>query len=359
MLKKSYTNKHINKSQQKWHIDLNPSCHTTLFALHTQVTRLEGQVSRYKSASENAEKVEDELKAEKRKLQREVAFSSHQKPVHEIEASKNSAEITVCKIFMLETPEQRHPSWNLLINCTWRLSWGNRTGFAISTMRNTFIMNPRLSWRSTPNSSAPPWWLKCPVKCFQNWRSRSEEKRNVFQDVKNQSSCLHLIFKCHNDLDHRWPSQTHCNPLVVPLKTCATSQLAPKLTTDFFWGGASIYLMVFPWWTRLKIENILHSDPGHTDSQLFVPTIGRHCRHCIVYNSGKKKSFGHPWKCSKFQLFAWNIFGLIFKRIGKTRKLNICTSCTLDAFFWGGGLSSSCWNIQFCTGRRSAHAACG
>lgn len=36
------------------------------------MTRLEGQVTRYKSASENAEKVEDELKAEKRKLQREV-----------------------------------------------------------------------------------------------------------------------------------------------------------------------------------------------------------------------------------------------------------------------------------------------
>lgn len=37
-----------------------------------QVTRLEGQVTQYKSAAENAEKVEDELKAEKRKLQRDV-----------------------------------------------------------------------------------------------------------------------------------------------------------------------------------------------------------------------------------------------------------------------------------------------
>lgn len=36
------------------------------------MTRLEGQVTRYKSSAENAEKVEDELKAEKRKLQREV-----------------------------------------------------------------------------------------------------------------------------------------------------------------------------------------------------------------------------------------------------------------------------------------------
>ncbi|MEE6510435.1 hypothetical protein FKM82_030178 [Ascaphus truei] len=34
--------------------------------------RLEGQVVRYKSAAENAEKVEDELKAEKRRLQREL-----------------------------------------------------------------------------------------------------------------------------------------------------------------------------------------------------------------------------------------------------------------------------------------------
>jgi hypothetical protein len=37
-----------------------------------QVARLESQVIRYKSASETAEKVEDELKVEKRKLQREV-----------------------------------------------------------------------------------------------------------------------------------------------------------------------------------------------------------------------------------------------------------------------------------------------
>jgi hypothetical protein len=36
------------------------------------VARLESQVIRYKSASETAEKVEDELKVEKRKLQREV-----------------------------------------------------------------------------------------------------------------------------------------------------------------------------------------------------------------------------------------------------------------------------------------------
>uniref|UniRef100_A0AAX7UPD7 Leucine rich repeat (in FLII) interacting protein 1b n=1 Tax=Astatotilapia calliptera TaxID=8154 RepID=A0AAX7UPD7_ASTCA len=36
------------------------------------VIRLEGQVSRYKGASENAEKIEDELKVEKRKLQREL-----------------------------------------------------------------------------------------------------------------------------------------------------------------------------------------------------------------------------------------------------------------------------------------------
>ncbi|KAM7407877.1 hypothetical protein PAMA_003575 [Pampus argenteus] len=41
-------------------------------ALEQNVTRLEGQVTRYKSAAENSEKVEDELKAEKRKLQREL-----------------------------------------------------------------------------------------------------------------------------------------------------------------------------------------------------------------------------------------------------------------------------------------------
>ncbi|RMC05573.1 hypothetical protein DUI87_18770 [Hirundo rustica rustica] len=39
--------------------------------LEQNIGRLEGQVARYKNAAENAEKVEDELKAEKRKLQRE------------------------------------------------------------------------------------------------------------------------------------------------------------------------------------------------------------------------------------------------------------------------------------------------
>ncbi|XP_069417356.1 leucine-rich repeat flightless-interacting protein 2 isoform X11 [Ovis canadensis] len=40
--------------------------------LEQSISRLEGQVLRYKTAAENAEKVEDELKAEKRKLQREL-----------------------------------------------------------------------------------------------------------------------------------------------------------------------------------------------------------------------------------------------------------------------------------------------
>ncbi|KAM4794367.1 leucine-rich repeat flightless-interacting protein 2 isoform 7-T8 [Cyanocitta cristata] len=40
--------------------------------LEQNIGRLEGQVTRYKNAAENAEKVEDELKAEKRKLQREL-----------------------------------------------------------------------------------------------------------------------------------------------------------------------------------------------------------------------------------------------------------------------------------------------
>ncbi|XP_065608797.1 leucine-rich repeat flightless-interacting protein 2 isoform X9 [Cyrtonyx montezumae] len=40
--------------------------------LEQNIGRLEGQVARYKNAAENAEKVEDELKAEKRKLLREL-----------------------------------------------------------------------------------------------------------------------------------------------------------------------------------------------------------------------------------------------------------------------------------------------
>ncbi|XP_061092823.1 leucine-rich repeat flightless-interacting protein 2 isoform X4 [Conger conger] len=40
--------------------------------MEQNVTRLEGQVSRYKASADNSEKIEDELKVEKRKLQREL-----------------------------------------------------------------------------------------------------------------------------------------------------------------------------------------------------------------------------------------------------------------------------------------------
>ncbi|XP_005999603.1 leucine-rich repeat flightless-interacting protein 2 isoform X7 [Latimeria chalumnae] len=43
-----------------------------MVTMEQNIVRLEGQVSRYKAASENAEKIEDELKAEKRKFQREL-----------------------------------------------------------------------------------------------------------------------------------------------------------------------------------------------------------------------------------------------------------------------------------------------
>lgn len=45
--------------------------------LQATVARLESQVIRYKSAAEASEKAEDELKVEKRKLQREVSMSSY------------------------------------------------------------------------------------------------------------------------------------------------------------------------------------------------------------------------------------------------------------------------------------------
>ncbi|XP_053511265.1 leucine-rich repeat flightless-interacting protein 1 isoform X9 [Artibeus jamaicensis] len=54
-------------------------------ALEQNVIRLESQVSRYKSAAENAEKIEDELKAEKRKLQRELRSALDK--TEELEAS--------------------------------------------------------------------------------------------------------------------------------------------------------------------------------------------------------------------------------------------------------------------------------
>ncbi|XP_051814389.1 leucine-rich repeat flightless-interacting protein 2 isoform X7 [Acanthochromis polyacanthus] len=56
-------------------------------ALEQNVTRLEGQVTRYKSAAENSEKVEDELKAEKRKMQRELRSALDK--IDELESNNN------------------------------------------------------------------------------------------------------------------------------------------------------------------------------------------------------------------------------------------------------------------------------
>ncbi|XP_078537481.1 leucine-rich repeat flightless-interacting protein 1 isoform X22 [Lissotriton helveticus] len=56
-------------------------------ALEQNVIRLEAQVTRYRSSAENAEKVEDELKAEKRKLQRELR--TYLDKIEELEVSNS------------------------------------------------------------------------------------------------------------------------------------------------------------------------------------------------------------------------------------------------------------------------------
>lgn len=56
-------------------------------ALEQNIIRLEGQVTRYKSASESAEKIEDDLKVEKRKLHRELRSALDR--IEELEASNS------------------------------------------------------------------------------------------------------------------------------------------------------------------------------------------------------------------------------------------------------------------------------
>ncbi|PSN38368.1 Leucine-rich repeat flightless-interacting protein 2 [Blattella germanica] len=64
--------------------------------LQANVARLESQVIRYKSASETAEKVEDELKVEKRKLQRELREA--QARVEELETSNTHLQRRLDKL---------------------------------------------------------------------------------------------------------------------------------------------------------------------------------------------------------------------------------------------------------------------
>ncbi|KAG8432578.1 hypothetical protein GDO86_017003 [Hymenochirus boettgeri] len=56
-------------------------------ALEQNIIRLESQLTRYKASSENAEKVEDELKAEKRRLQRELRTALDK--IEELEVSNS------------------------------------------------------------------------------------------------------------------------------------------------------------------------------------------------------------------------------------------------------------------------------
>lgn len=69
--------------------------------LSIQINRLEGQVSRYKASADNSEKVEDELKAEKRKLQREVKTDFH---FINNNMKHRQAECNICCLF---TPQLR------------------------------------------------------------------------------------------------------------------------------------------------------------------------------------------------------------------------------------------------------------
>ncbi|XP_049592264.1 leucine-rich repeat flightless-interacting protein 2 isoform X14 [Syngnathus scovelli] len=55
--------------------------------MEQNINRLEGQVSRYKMSADNSEKVEDELKAEKRKLQRELRTALDK--IEEMEMTNN------------------------------------------------------------------------------------------------------------------------------------------------------------------------------------------------------------------------------------------------------------------------------
>lgn len=55
--------------------------------LQATVARLESQVIRYKSAAEASEKAEDELKVEKRKLQREVRTDINKSDQRDLEKS--------------------------------------------------------------------------------------------------------------------------------------------------------------------------------------------------------------------------------------------------------------------------------
>ncbi|KAK2824041.1 hypothetical protein Q5P01_021216 [Channa striata] len=55
--------------------------------MEQNINRLEGQVSRYKASADNAEKIEDDLKAEKRKLQRELRTALDK--IEEMEMTNN------------------------------------------------------------------------------------------------------------------------------------------------------------------------------------------------------------------------------------------------------------------------------
>ncbi|PWA25739.1 hypothetical protein CCH79_00001310, partial [Gambusia affinis] len=85
--------------------------------MEQNISRLEGQVARYKSAADNSEKVEDELKAEKRKLQRELRTA-----LDKIE------EMEMTNSHLVKRLEKMKANRNALLSQHWdlvRLFWRN------------------------------------------------------------------------------------------------------------------------------------------------------------------------------------------------------------------------------------------
>lgn len=75
--------------------------------LFVQVARLESQVVRYKSAAETSEKLEDELKLEKRKLQREVRFVENYRFVKQLINCKDLKNIIPVYNYSVITRSER------------------------------------------------------------------------------------------------------------------------------------------------------------------------------------------------------------------------------------------------------------
>lgn len=115
-------------------------------------------------------------------------------------------------------------------------------------------------------------WIMCfPAQSVFPWSGKACRLKMHPQQSKNQPSCLHLMFKYHNDLDDGEPSQKNCSHLKKPSPIIASNQVSPGKNVSVgydipAWNLRSISIVMIYYWMSLLAQlqqfqlSVIHMD---------------------------------------------------------------------------------------------------